>query len=135
MIIHRAILGSLERMMAILVESFGQNWPFWMSPRQVMVIPVSHANDEYAQAVQKRLFDAGFDAEADCSDLTLNKKIRNAETGFYTFIFVVGGKEAQDGTVNARKAGAEGVDVIVSVEEALARLRLLDESKSRVNVL
>jgi threonyl-tRNA synthetase len=134
-IIHRAILGSLERMFAILVESFGQNWPFWLSPRQIMVVPVSHANDEYARAVQQRLFKAGFDAEADCSDLTLNKKIRNAETGFYTCIFVVGGKEAQDGTVNARKAGPEGVDVIISVEEAIGRLARLNDSKSGVNIL
>lgn len=134
-IIHRAILGSIERMFAILVESFGQNWPFWISPRQVMVVPVSHANDEYAQSVQKRLFDAGFEAEADCSDLTLNKKIRNAETGQYTFIFVVGNKEVEDGTVNVRKVNADGSDLILPFSEAMARLVRLNESKSRENRL
>jgi threonyl-tRNA synthetase len=134
-IIHRAILGSIERMFAILVESFGQNWPFWLSPRQAMVIPVSHANDTYARDVQTRLFDAGFDVDVDCSDLTLNKKIRNAETGFYTFIFVVGNKEAEDGTVNARKAKADGSDLVLPLEDVISRLRLLDQSKTRENIL
>lgn len=134
-IIHRAILGSIERMFAILVESFGQNWPFWLSPRQAMVIPVSHANDEYARAAQKELFDAGFEVDVDCSDLTLNKKIRNAETGFYSFIFVVGNKEAEQGTINVRKANVDGSDLVIPMEELIQRLKNLNESKSRENKL
>lgn len=133
--IHRAILGSLERMMAILVENFGQNWPFWLSPRQIMVVPVSHANDEYARSVQKQLFDAGFEVEVDCSDSTLNKKIRNAETGQFTFIIVVGNKEAEEGTVNVRKAKEDGSDLVISIGEAVSRFRALNESKSRDNRL
>lgn len=134
-IIHRAILGSIERMFAILVESFGQNWPFWLSPRQAMVIPVSHANDEFARSAQKQLFDAGFEVDVDCSDLTLNKKIRNAETGFYSFIFVVGNKEAEDGTINVRKANPDGSDLVLPLAELIQRLQKLNESKSRANVL
>lgn len=134
-IIHRAMLGSLERMFGILVESFGQDWPFWLSPRQIMVVPVSHANDEYAQRVQKALFDAGFEADVDCSDSTLNKKIRNAETGQYTFVFVVGGKEVEQETVNVRKGNADGSDLILPLAEAMVRLARLNESKSRVNRL
>ena len=134
-IIHRAILGSLERMFAILVENFGQNWPFWLSPRQAMIIPVSHANDEYARNLQKQLYDSGFEVEADCSDLTLNKKIRNAETGFYSFIFVVGNKEVEEGTVNIRKANQDGSDLVLPLSDLIKRLHSLNDSKSRDNIL
>ena len=134
-IIHRAILGSFERMFAILVESFGQSWPFWLSPRQAMVVPVSHANDEYARSIQKQLYDAGFDVDVDCSDLTLNKKIRNAETGFYTFILVVGNKESEDGSVNVRKANPDGSDLVIPLSELITRFKSLDASKSRENIL
>ncbi len=130
-IIHRAILGSLERMMAILTENFAESWPFWLSPRQLVVVPVSHTYDEYAQAVQAKFHAAGFYCEADVSDLTLNKKIRNAEVGRCNFILVVGGKEAEEGTVNVRKGSAEGTDVLLSLSDALARFKALDDSKAR----
>ena len=122
-------------MFAILVENFGQNWPFWLSPRQAMVIPVSHANDEYARAAQQQLFDAGFEVDVDCSDLTLNKKIRNAETGFYSFIFVVGNKEVEDGTINVRKGNSNGSDLVLPMSDLIQRLKALNDSKSRDNAL
>lgn len=75
-----------------------------------MVVPVSQANDEQARNVQKELYDKGFDL--DCSDLTFNKKIRNAETGFYFFILVVGNKESEDGTINVRKANKDDSDLV-----------------------
>lgn len=134
-IIHRAMLGSLERMFAILTENFAGNWPFWLSPRQIAVIPVSHAYDEYAQSVQSALHAAGFHVDADTSDLTLNKKIRNAEVNHYTFICVVGGKEAEAGSVNLRKATKEGKDIVLSLADTIAAFKTLDESKSRDNVL
>lgn len=133
-IIHRAIMGSIERMFAILTEHFGGEWPFWLSPRQIAVIPVSHVYDGYAEEVSKALHDAGFHADADCSDLTLNKRIRNAEVGHYTFICVVGGKEAESRSVNIRKAKADGSDVLLSLEEAIARFKELETSKSRINL-
>lgn len=60
-IIHRAILGSVERMIAILTESYAGKWPFWLSPRQVLVVPVAPPFDDYATAVKDRLFKAGFE--------------------------------------------------------------------------
>ena len=130
-IIHRAILGSVERMFAILTENFAGNWPFWLSPRQIAVIPVSHAFDSYAQEVQAKLHNVGFHVDADISDLTLNKRIRNAETSHYTFICVVGAKEAEAGTVNIRKATADGKDVVLALNEAIAAFKALEVSKSR----
>lgn len=134
-IIHRAILGSLERMFAILTENFGGNWPFWLSPRQIAVIPVSHVYDDYAHRVQAALHDAGFYVDADCSDLTLNKKIRNAEVNQYTFILVVGGKEAETETVNVRKATVDGKDLLLSLADAIAAFKQLESSKTRENIL
>lgn len=86
-IIHRAILGSVERMIAILTESYAGKWPFWLSPRQVMVIPVCSQFDDYAEQVKNKLWDSGFMVELDTdpSD-TLNKKIRNAQVAQFNFI-------------------------------------------------
>ncbi|KAL1458375.1 hypothetical protein WDU94_008532 [Cyamophila willieti] len=101
--IHRAILGSVERMIAILTESYAGKWPFWISPRQAVVIPVAEPFNEYADQVKNKLFEAGFmcDADLDSSD-TLNKKIRNAQISQYNFIMVVGEKERNAATVNVR---------------------------------
>ncbi|KAK6189005.1 hypothetical protein SNE40_005063 [Patella caerulea] len=102
-IVHRAILGSVERMIAILCESYGGKWPFWISPRQSIVIPVAAPFDEYASKVAKQLEAAGFLSEADLDHGdTMNKKVRNAQLAQYNFIFVVGEKELSNGTANVR---------------------------------
>ncbi|KAH0501352.1 putative threonine--tRNA ligase 2, cytoplasmic [Microtus ochrogaster] len=86
-IIHRAILGSVERMIAILSENYGGKWPLWLSPRQVMVIPVGPTCEDYALQVSKECFEEGFMADVDLDDsCTLNKKIRNAQLAQYNFI-------------------------------------------------
>lgn len=146
-IIHRAILGSIERMFAILVESYAGRWPLWLSPRQIIVIPVSKVHNEYATAVSQAFFERAFHAETDLSDLTLNKKIRNAECAHHTFIIVVGSKEMDDGTVNVRKAkrssapeaGKDGgeeyvfTDLICSLSEAIASFEALREKRQIEN--
>ncbi|GMT34356.1 hypothetical protein PFISCL1PPCAC_25653, partial [Pristionchus fissidentatus] len=101
--IHRAVLGSIERMTAILTESFAGKWPFWLSPRQAKVITVHATVNEYAAGVKQRLFEEGFEVVFDegCPD-TLNKQIRNAQLEQFNFILVVGAKEMENGTVNVR---------------------------------
>lgn len=74
-IVHRAILGSVERMFAILTEHFAQKWPLWLSPRQVMVVPISSGAYEYAQSVRKRLRAARFHVEVDLRDQKMQKKV------------------------------------------------------------
>ncbi|XP_054277975.1 threonine--tRNA ligase 1, cytoplasmic-like isoform X2 [Macrosteles quadrilineatus] len=102
-IIHRAILGSVERMIAILTESYAGKWPFWLSPRQVMVIPVGPPFQDYAEKVKNLLYEAGFICELDIdSGDTMNKKIRNAQLAQYNFILVVGEREKTAETVNVR---------------------------------
>jgi len=102
-IVHRAILGSLERFIAIITENFGGKWPFWLSPRQVVVLPVSDVVNSYATKVRDDTHAAGFqvDLETD-SGLTIQKKVRNAQVDQYNFILVVGKEEEAHGTVNVR---------------------------------
>jgi threonyl-tRNA synthetase len=100
--IHRAILGSVERMIAILTENFAGKWPFWLSPRQIVVIPVAAPFNTYAKSIAEKFTNAGLYADADTSDLTLPKKIRNGEVAQYNFLFIVGEDEMGSGTVNVR---------------------------------
>ncbi|XP_025423216.1 threonine--tRNA ligase, cytoplasmic isoform X2 [Sipha flava] len=129
-IIHRAIFGSVERMIAILTESFAGKWPFWLSPRQVVVIPVGPQFDEYSEKVKKEIYDAGFmcDVDVDHGD-TLNKKIRNAQLAQYNFILVVGEKEKSANTVNVRTRD-NNVHGEFSIEETIQRFHKLKISKT-----
>lgn len=129
-IIHRAIFGSVERMIAILTESFAGKWPFWLSPRQVVVIPVGPQFDEYSEKVKQEIYDAGFmcDVDVDHGD-TLNKKIRNAQLAQYNFILVVGDKERTANTVNVRTRD-NNVHGEFSIEETIQRLQKLKISKT-----
>ena len=101
-IIHQAILGSLERMIAILAENCNGKWPFWLSPRQACVVPVSAAQFDYAWQVRNALHAAGFHVDVDDSSKTLNKKVRQAQTQQYNYVLVVGASEEDAGTVNVR---------------------------------
>ncbi|NWR61712.1 SYTC2 ligase, partial [Bucorvus abyssinicus] len=127
-IIHRAILGSVERMIAILAENYGGKWPFWLSPRQVMVVPVGPASEEYAQQVCSKFFDAGFMSDVDLDQsCTLNKKIRNAQLAQYNFILVVGEKEKANNAVNVRTRDNK-VHGEFSVSSAIEKLKKLKSS-------
>eukprot|EP00771_Trimastix_marina_P002580 gnl/Trimastix_PCT/372.p1 GENE.gnl/Trimastix_PCT/372~~gnl/Trimastix_PCT/372.p1 ORF type:complete len:724 (+),score=281.41 gnl/Trimastix_PCT/372:60-2174(+) len=106
--IHRAIFGSLERFIAIYCENCAGKWPFWLSPRQAMVVPVRAQHREYAQQVQQRLFTAGFEVDVDLSDRTLPKKVREAQINQYNFILVVGDQEAENNTVAVRVRDQKG---------------------------
>uniref|UniRef100_A0A674ATU9 threonine--tRNA ligase n=1 Tax=Salmo trutta TaxID=8032 RepID=A0A674ATU9_SALTR len=126
-IIHRAILGSVERMIAILTENYAGKWPLWLSPRQVMFVPVNPTCEEYAKRMCKQFVEAGFMADADLdSSCLLNKKIRNAQLAQYNFILVVGEKEKLTNSVNVRTRDNK-VHGELSVSEVLARLTLLKE--------
>ncbi|RTG83207.1 threonyl-tRNA synthetase [Schistosoma bovis] len=129
-IIHRAILGSVERIIAILTESYGGKWPFWLSPRQVLVVPVVSACDEYAIDVKNRLHDAGFMVSVDTDPgRTLNKKIRNGQLLQNNFILVVGEKEITNGTVNVRTRDNK-VHGEHPVEHVIERFRQLAASRT-----
>ena len=101
--VHRTICGSLERFMAILIEHTAGEWPFWLNPRQLLVIPTSLACSEYANQVKQELFNAGFHVEIDLSDKELQKKMANVHLdGFFNYVLVIGGNEQESHTVNIR---------------------------------
>ncbi|KAJ2553191.1 threonyl-tRNA synthetase [Coemansia sp. RSA 1933] len=132
-IIHRAILGSVERMMAILIEHFAGKWPFWLSPRQIMVVPVTGVVYDYAQTVRKTLHDAGFYADVDVGGETLNKKIRNAELSHYNFICVVGAEEQSEVSVNVRcrdNVGTKAKGQTIPLDAFVSKLKDIAASKT-----
>uniref|UniRef100_A0A4W3K0J8 threonine--tRNA ligase n=1 Tax=Callorhinchus milii TaxID=7868 RepID=A0A4W3K0J8_CALMI len=127
-IIHRAILGSVERMIAILTESYGGKWPFWLSPRQVMVVPVGPTCEDYAQ---KQFHDSGLMTDVDLDQgSTLNKKIRNAQLAQYNFILVLGEKEKSSETVNVRTRDNK-VHGERTISETIARLLQHKQARSK----
>ncbi|XP_035159568.3 threonine--tRNA ligase 2, cytoplasmic isoform X2 [Callithrix jacchus] len=129
-IIHRAILGSVERMIAILSENYGGKWPFWLSPRQVMVIPVGPTCEKYALQVSSEFFEEGFMADIDLDhSCTLNKKIRNAQLAQYNFILVVGEKEKINNAVNVRTRDNR-IHGEILVTSAIDKLKNLKKSRA-----
>ncbi|XP_033044697.1 threonine--tRNA ligase 2, cytoplasmic isoform X1 [Trachypithecus francoisi] len=131
-IIHRAILGSVERMIAILSENYGGKWPFWLSPRQVMVIPVGPTCEKYALQVSSEFFEEGFMADVDLDhNCTLNKKIRNAQLAQYNFILVVGEKEKINNAVNVRTRDNK-IHGEILVTSAIDKLKNLKKSRTLI---
>lgn len=123
-IIHRAILGSLERFSAILIEHLAGKWPFWLSPRQAIICPVSEKFLDYAHRVYLYLHQHGYEVELDKTNVTLNKKIRNAQLGQYNYILVVGEDEMNAGAVDLRtreekRMGKYRVDDLIKLFESL----------------
>lgn len=100
--IHRAILGSVERMFAILLEHYKGKWPFWLSPRQAILCPVSEKSQAYALKVRDQIHQAGYYVDADTTDRKIQKKVREAQLAQYNYILVVGEEEANSGQVSVR---------------------------------
>jgi threonyl-tRNA synthetase len=129
-IIHRAILGSVERMFAILTEHFAGKWPFWLSPKQVMLVPISEATRDYCYEVKRQLRKCGFFAEVDDTDRKMQKKVREAQLDQFNYILVCGASEAENGTVNVRTRdnkvhGEHKLDALIEVLERERKTRSL----------
>ncbi len=112
--VHRAIMGSLERFIGILTEHFAGDFPLWLAPEQCRVLSVSRDQHAYAGEVAARLSAAGLRAEADVREEKIGHKIRDAETMRVPYMLVVGGKEQAAGTVSvrARRGGDLGVQAV-----------------------
>ncbi|KAG7704012.1 hypothetical protein KL914_004503 [Ogataea haglerorum] len=136
--IHRAILGSIERMTAILTEHFAGKWPFWLSPRQILVVPVGVRYFEYAQEVQKLLQTEGFYADVDLSGNTLQKKVRTGQLQKYNLIFIVGEQEQNEKAVNIRNRDIQELqskNEMVKLNDVLPKLHALRDEKRNDNAL
>ena len=100
--VHRAIFGSMERFIAILIEHLGGRWPLWLSPRQVKICSLTSRHNSYCKKLEEDLRQRGWEVEADLMDASLNKKVRNAQLKQFNYILVVGDEEVQAGTVDVR---------------------------------
>jgi len=103
--VHRALLGSLERFFGTLIEYHAGNFPLWLCPVQVEVIPISEHYEEYAKDVNAKLKTAGIRSEVDLQNEKIGYKIRGAEMRKIPFMFIVGAKEQENGTVSVRRHG------------------------------
>jgi threonyl-tRNA synthetase len=119
--LHRAILGSIERFFAVYLEHCGGNFPTWIAPRQAVVLTVSEKSDEYARQVVERLKARGIRVDADLSSDKLGAKIRSARLQRYPYMLVVGPKEAEADSVGVRSRDAGELGAM-KVEELVARL-------------
>lgn len=114
--IHRALLGSLERFFGVLIEHYAGVFPVWLAPVQAMVIPVSEHNLEYAGQVKDELEAAGVRAEVYARNEKIGAKIRDAETAKIPYMLVVGRRDTEGGTVSVRKHGGEDLGAMPRAE-------------------
>jgi threonyl-tRNA synthetase len=126
-IIHRAIFGSFERFIALLIEHFAGAWPVWLSPVQVVVMPIADRHLDHARSVRERVASAGLRVELDERVEKIGFKIREAQLQKVPYMLVIGDREAADGTVavRSRSAGDVGArsvtDFIDSIRSEVAR--------------
>jgi threonyl-tRNA synthetase len=101
-VIHRAIFGSMERFIAILIEHFAGAFPLWFAPVQATVLPIADRHAEYAERVRAQLTEAGLRVELDARQEKINYKIREAQLQKVPYMLVIGDREAADGAVAVR---------------------------------
>jgi len=128
-LIHRAILGSLERFFGILIEHYNGNFPVWLAPVQVILIPVADRHNDYATSLTKTFKENGLRSQVDIRREKVGYKIRDAETHKIPFILVVGDKEVDKGTASLR-IHMEGDKGEVVVNEFLEKVKELDKNRS-----
>jgi threonyl-tRNA synthetase len=119
--IHRAIFGSLERFYGILIENYAGDFPLWLAPIQVRLLPVSNEQREYGESVAANLKQAGYRVEIDRTGERLGKQIRNAELEKIPVVAVVGKREVETQTlsIRTRKQGDIGTMNITELKESL----------------
>jgi threonyl-tRNA synthetase len=103
--IHRAPFGSLERFIALLIESCGGNFPLWLSPEQIIILPISEKYENYANEIFKLLQEVDIRGTVDHRDEKIGRKIRDAEVSKTPFMLIVGEKEQESGQVSIREHG------------------------------
>ncbi len=126
--LHRAIFGSLERFIAILLEHHAGNLPLWLAPTQAKVMTITSDDDEYALNVVTRLRDAGINAEVDLRNEKISYKVREHSVAKVPVLLAVGQREVDEETVALRRLGSKKQEV-VSVVDAIAKLS--DEIRCR----
>jgi threonyl-tRNA synthetase len=119
--IHRSVIGALERTLAFLIEHYAGAFPFWLSPEQVWILPITDAHAEYAKEVQTMLKKSGIRTELHDEAETLGKKIRNGKMQKIPYLLVIGDKEVEDKTVTI-ESRSEGNKGAVKLEDLIKNL-------------
>jgi len=119
--LHRAILGSLERFIGVMIESYAGKLPLWLAPTQVVVATVTQTADDYAAEIYQKLLDAGIRAELDIRNEKINYKVREHSLAKVPNLYVVGAREAEESSVAIRRLGSKDQSV-ESFDDALAAL-------------
>jgi threonyl-tRNA synthetase len=127
--IHRALLGSFERFIGILIEHYAGEFPLWLAPVQALILPIADRHEDYAREVAGKLEEAGLRVEVDARTESVGKKIREGELRKAPYMLVVGDKEAEAGRVSVRRH-REGDIGAVAVDEFAARARAEIEKRS-----
>ena len=126
--IHRAVLGSFERFIGILIEHYGGNFPLWLSPEQVRVLPISEKSNDYAKIIENKLKDASLRCSCDFSNEKIGAKIAKAHSEKLPYMLIVGPKEAQSNTVNVRiRAVKENKAVEIEEFLRIAKRKIADK--------
>jgi threonyl-tRNA synthetase len=130
-LIHRAILGSLERFFGILIEHYNGNFPVWLAPVQVVILPIADRHNDYANSLDKTLKENGLRSKVDLRREKVGYKIRDAEIHKIPFLLIVGDKEVKNSTASLRvhTVGDKGE---ADVNEFLEKVKELDKNKSLI---
>jgi threonyl-tRNA synthetase len=119
--VHRALFGSVERFIGCLIEHYTGNFPGWLSPVQLVILPITSAQAEFAEKVYNKAVSVGLRCRLDQRSETIGYRIREAETGKVPYMFIVGERESESGMVAVRRHGI-GDTGTLSVDEALSTL-------------
>ena len=128
--IHRALMGSVERFFGVLLEHYAGAFPLWLAPEQVRVLPVAEEHQAYAESVVERLSAEGFRAKLAPADEPLGKRVRAGKVAKVPHVLVVGDDDMANGTVGENARGAEAPERDLPVDEFVGRLAVAMESKS-----
>ena len=127
--IHRGIISTLERMVAFLIEQYQGAFPIWLSPTQVMIVPISNQHNKYAQKVLEQLKDAEIRVEVDTRAETMQAKIRDAQLLKIPYLLIVGDREEENSTVSQRTRSGDDL-VVIKVAEFLKKIQRDIDSKN-----
>ena len=130
-VIHRAIFGSLERFMGILIENYKGAFPFWMAATQVGIVPIREEHNEYAKEIENMLMDMGIRVVCDCDDKNMNAKVKEFRLHKVPYIVVVGDKEVEERTVSITVRGSKKQLHGVPLERLGQMVRTMNEEHSQ----
>ena len=124
--LHRALFGSLERFIGILIENYAGKLPFWLNPSQVVVLPISEEHNKYAKKIFEEIFKEGINCEVDLKNQKINYKIREHSLAKVPLLFICGDKEIKEKSVTIRKLGSEKQEKI-KLDKAISKIKLLNK--------